>query len=432
MQHTARTRRSRSSAPITCLLLPALAALAGCGSDAMSLGTDEVVAPVEASECSVSGDVDAASQDAVDALRGCTELPGDLRIRTWGDAPGSISLEPLSELRHVKGTLELTGPFTSLVGLESLEGVGALFLHDAQVTDLSALHALSRIEASTDWRSTFPGLFIENCDELTDLRGLENLTAWDSLEIGRSDGLVSLAGLQAPSRLESVIIEDAPQLSDLRALSPARNIGIFNLTRTAVTGLDSFELQRVETLYLAENPALSDLDGLSHLGEAESIIIADNDALVRMDLPELTGWSNLSVSGNDVLEAVDDANGGASWTSVASPIDGLPVAYQRQLLAISGNPHVTHISMLDALDVERVVINQNPSLSTLDMPAVTRADTLWLEDNAALSRVELPELHQVASLTVRNNPTLSVAPFANVKTLSFDVTGNLDALPASP
>ena len=413
------------------LLLPALAGLAACGSDAMSLGSNEVA--VEDSEClggEVIGNIVASSQADIDRLAGCRELPGSLRVVTPADAPGSISLAPLAELRRVAGQLQLSGPLTSLAGLESLEQVGVLHLRDALVPDLVPLSNLTRVETPKDWQSS--DILITNCDQLVNLWGLENLTAWGSLELSYSDGLVSLEGLTAPEQLDRVVLNAMPQLSDISALEPVRGVDFFNMWRTAVSQFGGFSLERADTLNLTENPALTDLDGLRRLSEVEDLLIVDNDALVRMDLPGLRRWDNISITNNAVLVAVPQFNGTTNVTSVVSGLEGGPRGFQRGLFEVGDNPLLTTIDMYNSFDIESIVIYRNPSLEQVSIPNVLRADSLWVQDNALLQVVFIYGLVQIGNLTLRNNPVMSVSAFATVQAASRDVSGNLDELEPTP
>jgi hypothetical protein len=225
MKHTAHSRCSLSLIPSASrsLVLPALVGfaglvgLAGCGSDAMSVGSNEASVEQSACQAEISGDIVAFSQADVDVLRGCPGLPGALRIMTRASAPDSISLAPLASLRRVGGPLDIRGPISSLAGLESLEAVGVLQLSDTLLTDLAPLRALTRVDTQVGPQPDLgaDGIVISGCDGLADLSGLENLTTWGSLLIIQSAGLVSLDGLQAPGRAASVRLIDTPQLADV-------------------------------------------------------------------------------------------------------------------------------------------------------------------------------------------------------------------------
>lgn len=436
MKTMARLSRSHSifRSPPSWFIWPTLATIAACGSDAMSLGSNEVEVAVEESAClggEIIGNIVASSQADVDRLAGCRELPGSLRVVTPADAPGSISLAPLAELRRVRGQLQLAGPLTSLAGLESLEEVGVLHLRDAEVPDLIPLSNLTRVETPTDWQSS--DILITNCDQLVNLWGLENLTAWGSLEITFSEGLVSLEGLAAPDQLDRIILNEVPQLSDISALEPVRGVDYLYMGRTGVSHLDGFSLERADTLSLIQNLALTDLDGLRRLNEVEDMLIVDNDALVRIELPGLSSWENISITQNDALVAVPHFNPEASWTGLVSSLEGGPrPRFQRGLFEVGDNPLVTTVDMLNPYDIELIVIYRNASLLQVSIPNISRTDSLWVQDNALLQNVSIYRLEQVGTLTLRNNPAMSVGAFASVAAATRDISGNLDELEPAP
>jgi hypothetical protein len=398
----------------------------------MSLGSNEVA--VEDGGClagEVIGNVIASSQADVDRLAGCRELPGSLRVVTPADAPGSISLAPLAELQRVPGQLQISGPITSLAGLESLEEVGVLHLRDTLIADLIPLRGLTRVETPTDWQSS--DVLITKCSQLVDLSGLENLTAWASLEISYSDALVSLQGLTAPEQLDRIVLDALPVLSDISALKPVRGVDFFSMWRTAVSGFDGFSLERADTLSLSENHSLADLDGLRRLNEVEDLLIVDNDALVRMDLPRLSRWDNVSIRSNDALSSVPTFNPQASWSGVTpSLVGGPPPRFQRGLFEVGDNSRVTTIDMYGGFDIESIVIYRNASVRQVSIPSISRADTLWVQDNPQLQAVSISLLVQLGNLTLRNNPAMSVADFAHVQAATRDVSGNLDELAPAP
>jgi hypothetical protein len=431
MEHTALPRHPSIASPARWLILPALVGLGACGSEAMSLGSNEVA--VQETEClagEITRNIFASNQADIDRLRGCTELPVSLRVVTPTDAPGSISLEPLAQLRRVRGQLQLSGPITSLAGLESLEQVGVLHLRDTQISDLTPLSNLTRVETPTDWRSS--DIVITNCDQLTNLWGLENLTAWGSLEISFSEGLVSLEGLTAPEQLDRVILHETPQLADIGALRPVRGVDYFSMSRTGVPGFDGFFLERAGRLNLTENAALTDLDGLRRVNEVEDLLIADNDALTRIELPGLSEWDNISITNNDALLAVPNFNPESSLTTLESSLAGAPRRFQRGLFEVGDNPLVTAVEMYNLYAVEAIVVYRNATLAQVSIPNVTRLDSLWIQDNALLQAVLFNTVAPVNNLTLRNNPLMSVAAFATVKASTRDIAGNLDELEPAP
>jgi hypothetical protein len=428
MQHPIHgRRRSFAQSPRRLFLPPALLALAGCSSDAMSLGSNEVA--VEDSECRapIEGDIVASNQADIEALRGCRELPGSLRIAIPRWSTETISLEPLAQLRRVSGPLQISGPFSTLAGLESLESVGVLELRGTEVRDLLPLRGLTRVDTPADWQVS--SIQIVDCDQLRDLRGLENLAVWGSLQIIQNDGLVSLQGLQAPEHIEFLRLIYSPNISDVSALATVRSAGFFDLTGTAITSLDGFALERADTLNLSGNSALINLDGLSRLERVGVLNVIGNDGLVRMDLPQLRTYESIRIGENDVLTSLLEPQAG--WATEGDTIgpDGAQLGFSRGTFTVYGNTALTSAVLSDPYDFESIIFSQNAALTTLNVPNVSRADAIWIQDNPVLVNVTVPTLRQVGKLTILDNPALSVAPFAGVQTFDTEVMGNLDALP---
>jgi hypothetical protein len=428
--------RSHARAQRAWLVLPGLVYLAGCG-EALNLGANEAAIGGEEDTCNVGEeDVVATTQEQIDALSGCRELRGSLTVRLAYDQPGSLSLEPLASLEVVRGQLWIDGPATSLVGLEALEEVGALQLTGLQVPNLASLAALSRAQGDPTLRifdgGTGGGLVrIDRCEGLIDLQGLENLTTWSSLSVEQTDSLESLAGLRPPRFIESVLLRSLPRLKDMSALATVREAEYFGVHHTGLERIyPPLALDRVGLLEVQLNAALADLDGLFALSAVEVLRIEDNDALVRIELPDLSDFDAISIVGNDALTAVPhyEADQQNPVWPIGTPGTG-SVRERRALFEVGDNPLVTSITLpTDAADLGLVSIYRNQSLANVDMGNLVRADTLWLLANPVLNSITMPDLRGVDSLQIKDNPALSVAPFATLPTFTRDVTGNLDEL----
>jgi hypothetical protein len=434
MQHSlnsANSPRARRLSRITSV--SALAWLSACNGSAYNLGAD---APVGAEESTCNVDVDssdtifALNQADVDALRGCRSLPGSLQIRLPEAEQDTFTLTPLAELENIHGQLSIVGPFKSLAGLEALEQVGSVELRGLLVSDLTALRGLRRVAGEAIDPRLHGMIRIEDCDHLTDLIGLENLTTWTSLNIIGLDDLVALTGLQAPPRVEQFELNGTPQLSDVSALAPVEELAQLMVWGTAVATFEPLRLRRADTIQLFYNHALTDLDGLSDLRRVGNLMIGHNDALERVELPSLREYEGITIVGNAVLQAVphyDTSTGNAIQPT--GPVDPVLLRAGQLLFEVGDNAQLKSIIMPTVVgSVEQVAIYQNPSLSSLDMLRLVRSDNIWIQDNAILDSVAAPWLERVADLAIRNNPALSVAPFANVQTFTRDVTGNLDDL----
>ena len=139
----------------------------------------------------LDGDVFVATQEELDALAGCVEIPGKLTI--VGDQIGSLAA--LSELRVIGGGLfigrdggVLTTPrITSLAGLEGLESVPSV--------GLAWLDQLSNVEALAGHTAVPGELSLYQLPKLAALEGLHNVESVDSLSISACPSLVDLSGV---------------------------------------------------------------------------------------------------------------------------------------------------------------------------------------------------------------------------------------------
>jgi hypothetical protein len=426
--------RSRTSVQRALWVLPGLFYLAGCG-EALNLGADDAaIGGEEEDTCSVGlEDVVATTQEQIEALRGCRELMGSLTVRLDNDAPGSLSLEPLASLEIVRGQLWINGPATSLSGLEALEEVGALELTGLRVPSLAPLQALTRVQGDPTLRVFNGGIYggtirVSDCEGLTDLQGLENLTNWRGLSVEDTDTIESLAGVRPPVIMESIVLQSLPQLKTVSALAAVREADYVIINNTGLERLDPLGLNIVSFVDVSQNPALTDLDGLQSLSLVENLRIEDNDALVRIELPDLRDFDAFSILGNDALVTVPFYNADQiSLPALAETPGILSVRAQRGVFEVGSNAILSSIILpTGTADIAVVSINRNPSLVSVDMGELERAQTLWLLENPLLSSVAMPNLRSVDLLQIENNPALSVAPFAAVQTFTRQIGNNLD------
>jgi len=403
------------------LALAALSALGwgagGCNGDALNLGEDDAVLDEvdDDGSCNVdpaSVSVFAATQAEIDALSGCRELPGNLFINVSDADADSFTLQPLSKLEAVHGTLSIVGPLGSLAG-----------------RDLTALRGLTTVIREPNQARVGGLISLQECRQLSDLSGFENVTVWSTLSLSTMDELRTLDGLHVPPRAEAVDISAAPQLSDASALAPLEEIGSLILSGTAIPNLAGYQLRTAEYISLGQNRALTDLDGLSNLQVIGALDIEGNEALQRIELPALDDYDRITIIANAVLQTVP-LYLASSGEYVAPSGGGGEVAFvrpSRQLFEVGHNPQLTSIMLSAAFtDVQHVAFYDNASLTSIDLANLYQADTLWVRDNPVLASVDAGALRRVVDLGVTNNPALSVSAFANVQTFTRDMAGNLD------
>ena len=199
------------------------------GGSACSARLNEPAAPVGAAVSCVGGTLRSAADAALYAA--CDTVTGDLHI-----TQSSLdSLEALSRLREVSGTLEIAGnsQLDDLRGLSQLSRVGALEVHgNADLDSLAGLEGLRSASAVSISDNPEPGN-LEGLEGLTqvqhlsierngiyDTRGLGNLSAVGTLVIKGNSKLISLRGFNGLKRARQIEIQNNPLLAAYYGLFP--------------------------------------------------------------------------------------------------------------------------------------------------------------------------------------------------------------------
>jgi hypothetical protein len=226
---------------------------------------------------------------------------------------------------------------------------------------------LESLEALGSLRTT-DILHLDDDPSVTTLRGFENLSRCGTISVSRMSGLSDVDGLAALRGDVILEIVDNAALTSLSALASARPTSIRITANGALATLDGLDRAGdIVSLWLADNPLLTDLESLRNLTRIRSFLkIQNNDALTSIaGLRGLTSVGNLSVLGNNRLENLD---GLAALAAVGDPHYGGDVD-------ISTNLVLDDLRGLAGLESIRqnLVIQYNPSLPTCE------AD--WLRDH---------------------------------------------------
>jgi hypothetical protein len=432
-------------------------ALAACSNDVVDLGGGNVSQSIEAgSTCATSaiveGDVHVENQAELDALLGCEEIRGGLRIEIFENT----DLTPLAELRAVEGDLfigsfpdpsspELTldvidalyleydrvnaiaaaNWLPSLAGVESLERVGGLVLHHISAPSLEAFESLRLVSGSTN--SAVPGqLAIFAAPNLVDLAGLENARGFRALEIRENPALESLNGLQVLTTLVDLYLENNRALTNIDALAPITTIsGLLYIYGTALPNLDAFANLTGSFMGVAisENPELSSVAGLARLTSAQSLLFERNAKLERLpEFAEMAYIDAFRVRLNAALESLS-----LSFPAMSASATFFGATYSAETIEIIGNDQLTSLAFGAGLgDADSVSISHNAGLTNIDLGDLQRIDDLQITGNGALTGVALDVLQTVDSLSVTRNPLLSTAELRTVRTFESEFIGNAD------
>ena len=221
------------------------------------------------------------------------EINGALFIGDNG--PSSINdLTPLSSLKSIKYSLhiEQCTDLTNLNGLNNISTAGHIYIfRNENLTDITALSNISSI--------TSYGISIYDNDELTNLNGLNNITSLpgflelvfnNKLENTEALSNITYIGGNVEIRANSVLT----RLNGLRNVTVIEGGIIINSCPAFIdlTGFDS--VQSVGSINIVSNHNLVNLDGFKNLNSVkQSLEIRDQQKILN-----LNGLSNLTSVGH--------------------------------------------------------------------------------------------------------------------------------------
>jgi hypothetical protein len=413
---------------------------AACSGDTIDLGEKSSNLEAAPSSCPAEGAVLVTNQPELDALAGC-EVLDQLFIGPFVGA----DLSPLSELREVRGTLEigsLTAAFNgadpgdlpieetaqllqqrwlfSLAGLEGLERVGNLGIAGFDVDDLAALSNLELLTAEGS-------LGLSSCSGFRDLSGLERVAGLQSIELN-CDDLESLEGLRFPSVFSNLLLT-GPQLKDLGDLS-ASVINAVTLFNTGLENVDGLALlQNANSVDISDNANLVDLSGLDMLGSVQFLNISGNSALEQLPaFQRVTTLGTLLVTNNPELRNFPqfpnvqlNFEGFAELDIALSARDLL--IFRPNVIEVRDNASLESVALPEGFQAAGLIsIQENPALRSLAISSIKAIDLLDIADNAVLDSVDLGDLATVDTLRVVNNPELDLTLFDGVRTFASELS----------
>lgn len=385
------------------------------------------------------GDVMLKTQADVEAVAGCTDFPGALRVLT-----GVTDLAPLAGVRHIAGTLTIGGVLfgteanvTSLDAFSELETVGGLDFTDIPVPDLLPFSKLTAVpgDVSVCYLPSLAGL--QNITEiggrlhisgydLTDLTGLAGLQRvgggmqLDNLSLVDLHGLEALSAVGTPGADPvPVRIMILPNLTSLDALNfPWHDAIDFELYDTAVPDLGFFSgTTELHGLHIEGSDLIPTLAGLESLVEVRGEL-----EIFHAGLTDISALAGLKSVGTLTLTspAFADLSPLASLTHVGAlrvthskytDLGPSPTLQQIGGVELSFNDQLVELSLLKGLTVlDRLVIDHNKAMVDLEELSGLEhvAGDVNIRGNAALA--DLADLAALASvdgrLAVVANPSL--------------------------
>lgn len=440
-------KRSRSLYPL--LALPLVAALQACSADVVNMGENpenpEQPELPASSRCrhstTLTGEIIVRNQEQLNELEGCEVIDGSLMIAAFAGA----DLRPLHALTRIEGPLDLPGQFpvtdgaedewieryfasgwlSSLEGLESLERAGGLAISGLSAASLEPLENLRTLDNGT--------LFLGDCPNLRDLRGLEGLREFSTFYMF-SENLESIAALRMPDTMDEVHIT-SPKLVDLGRQRVRYIASNLILIRTALENLDGFaELRSIgDGLVVEANPYLKDTNALNELRSLGGLVVRSNAELTRLpNFESLYELSTLMIYDNPRLTELPQF--GALYeiapadSGLSARDRGLRLDLRLDHIEVVGNPELLRFAVPVAWrDGELVVIENNMKLREVDFGRLESIDLLSIRNNPALANVSLGALSRVDVLSVLENPSLQSSSFDAVQAFEREMVGNADA-----
>jgi hypothetical protein len=411
--------------------------LAACARDDVSLGDDSVAEPLTpsascAAEPFVDGDVHVTSQAELDALAGCEEISGSLEIEIF---PGT-DLRPLASLRAVGGELVI-GDNPSTLDADSYDAL----LEAGWLESFAGVEALERVGALT--------LVSFAASDLSPFSGLRHInvpaaqtrTRPGVLNIAYARNLVNLRGLEGVGGVESMTLAELPALESLDGVilrNRFDNIMIANAPRLSDIGALA-PLERGNSLAIVQT-AVEDLSSLAALVNiVDSFTIQDNPLLADASSIPTPDAGGFVLTGNTRLRGTLDIR--LALSSSAFFISGNPeleriafdsgevhlVPWECGGFSITSNQKLRAITSPNGCDrLDSVDVQSNPSLETLDLGRLRRLDELHIRDNPGLFALSHAEFERIYVVDVVNNPLLSTGSLASVPAFERTLEGNAD------
>ena len=198
------------------------------------------------------GNVSCYNQEAVDSMINYSSITGSIRIDPQYVIDGSISgsdiknLDGLSNLTSIGGSLVIfwTDSLTNVDGFSNLTSVGNFLAlrYNTRIANLDGFHNITSAK----------NLWLDVNVSLTDITGLSGITSVDTLWITWNSSLSSLEGLSVSG--------------------PVTELELFRnrlLNLDPISGITSVS----DSIVIAYEPYLTDLDGLSNIVNANGVHI---------------------------------------------------------------------------------------------------------------------------------------------------------------
>jgi uncharacterized protein YjdB len=426
---------------------PQVAALTGGGIEGLARGSTWVTAAAEGFVDSLhvtvsdflDGSVTVRTLADLDRLHGVSRVAGSVRIEgsdlsvlpDLGDVTridrdlviaGNASLVEVSSLPLVAigGALRVAeNPvLRRLGGFPELGSVGgSMLLEDNPALDLPPFPALTRIgglrlrgNAGIEDGAILQGLAEVDADIDVRQGPVFQFTALRRLGGQIHLGSPGPAGFEAPALegLVAITIRQAAELQELRlpSLTSVAYLRVWNNPR--LTAIDLPSLNALRVLEIIENPSLRSLR-LPRV-EQTHLTVGDNPLLEELALDDLKRVERFSIrQGNLRTLTVPETIGDEPQVLISH----MPVleevtvhATRAEDISFDNSPHLTSISVPEAVDVHYFTLSSLITLRTFEAPQLEELRALTVY-RTALEQISFPRLERVTeSIGVASNPYL--------------------------
>lgn len=273
----------------------------------------------------VEGNLEVVDCDLLSNLQGLNNLEkiGDTLLLRNND--NLESLDGLDELRVISNGLYIewnrslrTVEFQHEIDLSS----GPIFLYwNTALESMAALRNLSSLDGDlriagavindlfdlSNLRSVHGNVFIEACDNLTSLDGLENLSEVSGqLTVRKNQNISNIRSLSNITSLESLFVGQNTNLADLTGLHNIEYIrGGLYINRNGIVNLEGLNsLKQIGSLRIQYSHNLRDFSGLDSLRIIDGFFYIENNSRIR-NFEGLNGLAficgDVRIIGNDSL-----------------------------------------------------------------------------------------------------------------------------------
>lgn len=388
-----------------------------------------------------TGDVIITSQAEINALLGCTEIPGDLVIIGTNIIDGDTTitdLSPLNDLINITGDIIIGGlpEVITLPTFESLINING----DYRIFSMPLLTSLPNVPNQATLSGEIQFSLLPQVTTLPP--GLSNLVSTTgSITFSNLSGITAiptLTNLQTVGDFLSFTtlpISNLPNLENLNSVGGFLNvIGLSQITQVnlpslvtigdalntqnnaALTQINVPLLQTVGQVLIASNPSMTQIDGFPSLTEISSRL----GIAAQNNITNVSAFSNLQTIGFFLLHSTNFTN-----VDFLSNVTAMTTGFQIVL-----NPDLTNLNGLNNATIVQGIANDFPNVIVVnDCPNLTTLGTVNLTTNGHFENVSIfaDPIDNAGNLT--NLAALSgISGDLNLLSIRLTGIGNVDFL----